>query len=330
MNQTKPSPDKITRLATGGWACAALGAAVTHRVFTHVDQGARTPDEIARAAGLSPRGTRALLDALVSVGLLAVSLGRYENSPEAREYLVEGKPSYFGGFAKFTASELDKWARLAEVVKLGAPAEDINLVENPFWEELVLSIAPMSFTVAQAAAKRLRVAEAGPIAILDVGGGSGVYSVVLLKASPRANSTQLDWPNVNRVARSYVAGHGVADRFQTIDGDFHNVDFGTGRYDVAIYSHIAHGESPQANVAVFRKLRAALKEGGTLVVIDFVQADDRSGPPFALLFHVNMLVHTQEGATYRESEYRAWLGESGFRDVAIEPTEGPASIIYAR
>jgi ubiquinone/menaquinone biosynthesis C-methylase UbiE len=243
---------------------------------------------------------------------------------------VEGKPSYFGGFAKFTASELDKWAKLAEVVKSGAPAEDINLVENPFWEELVLGIAPSSFPVAQAVAKRLGIADAGPIAILDVGGGSGVYSVVFLKANPRAASTQLDWANVNRVARNYVAGHGVADRFHTIDGDFHNVDFGAGRYDVAVYSHIAHSESPQANVAVFRKLRAALKPGGTLAVIDFVEADDRSGPPFALLFHVNMLVHTQEGATYCESEYRAWLGEAGFREIAIEATDGPASIIYAR
>jgi ubiquinone/menaquinone biosynthesis C-methylase UbiE len=227
-------------------------------------------------------------------------------------------------------AELNEWAQLPKVVKTGLPAEDVDRAENPFWEDLVLSIAPMSWPMAQAAAARLAIADAGPVTILDVGGGSGVYSAVLLAKNPQASATQIDWENVNRVARSYVARHGVADRFHTIDGDFHHVDFGSGHYDVAIFSHIAHMEPPAENVALFRKLRRALKPGGTLVVVDFVQNDDRSGPPFALLFHLNMLLHTQAGATYTAAEYRDWLAEAGFRAVEIETTEGPASLVYAR
>ena len=82
--------------------------------------------------------------------------------------------------------------------------------------------------------------------------------------------------------------------------------------------------------AVFRKFRRALKPGGTLLVVDFVQTDDRLGPPLALLFHLNMLVHTVGGATYREADYRAWLTEAGFREISLETTAGPASLIYAR
>ncbi len=330
MNAKQLSPEKITQLATGGWATAALGAAVTYGVFTLVDKGCRTASELATAAGLSPRGTQALLDGLVGLGLLTVSGGKYDNSPEAAEFLVEGKPSYFGGFAKFSFDDLRHWARLADVVKTGAPADDVMIEENPFWEELVLAIAPGSFPLAEAAAARLKIAEAGPIAILDVGGGSGVYSAVFLRKNPQAESTQLDWANVNRVARSFVARHGVADRFRTIDGDFHVVDFKPAAYDLAVYSHIAHGEPPDENVAVLRKFRQALKPGGTLVIVDFVQTDDRTGPPFALLFHLNMLVHTRAGATYREADYRAWLAQAGFHDVTVETTAGPASLIYTR
>jgi SAM-dependent methyltransferase len=330
MSTTGSSPEKITRLATGGWSCAALGAGVTHAIFTRIDEGCRTADEIARAAGLSPRGTRALLDGLVGIGLLTVEGDRYQNTPEAAEFLVEGKPSYSGGFARMCVEELDKWAQLPKVVKSGQPAKDVDVVENPFWEELVLSIAPMSWPAAQAAAARLNIADAGAITILDVGGGSGVYSAVLLSKNPKATATQIDWENVNRVARSYVAGHNVADRFHTVDGDFRKLDFGVDHYDVAIFSHIAHMESPAGNVELFRKLRRALRPGGTLVVVDFVQSDDRAGPPFALLFHLNMLVNTQAGATYTQAEYRAWLAEAGFRDVTIETTEGPASLVYAR
>jgi ubiquinone/menaquinone biosynthesis C-methylase UbiE len=89
-------------------------------------------------------------------------------------------------------------------------------------------------------------------------------------------------------------------------------------------------EPPEENVAVFRKLRRALKPGGTLVVVDFVQNDDGSGPPFALLFHLNMLMNTQAGATYSAREFRDWLAEAGFRDITIQATAGPASLVYAR
>lgn len=329
MNDKPISPERITQLATGGWAAATLGAAVSHSLFTHIDRGQRTVDEIAKAAGISPRGALALVDGAVGIGLLSVRDGKYENTPEAAAYLVEGKPSYFGGFTKFNLTDLPHWARLTDVVRTGAPADDVMKTENPFWEDLVISIAPWAFPIAEAAAKTLRLAAAGPISILDVGGGSGAYSAALLKTNTTATSTQLDWSNVNRVAREFVARHGVGERFRTVDGDFHTVDFGEALYDLAIYSHIAHGEPAKENITVFRKFRRALKPGGTLLVVDFVQTDDRSGPPFALLFHLNMLVHTVGGATYREADYRSWLAEAGFREVSVEKTAGPASLIYA-
>ena len=101
-------------------------------------------------------------------------------------------------------------------------------------------------------------------------------------------------------------------------------------WDIVVYSHIAHQESPESNVALFRKVRMALRSGGTLVINDFVLGDDRSGPPFALLFHANMLLLTQEGGTWLAADYRAWLGQAGFTSVSIEPTPTPATLILAR
>ena len=135
------------------------------------------PPEYRRAA------RRALLDGAVGIGLLSVRDGKYENTPEAAAFLVEGKPSYCGGFPKFTFTDLPHWGRLADVIRSGAPADDIMKTENPFWEELVMSIAPWAFPIAEAAAKKLNLAAAGPISILDVGGGSGAYSAALLKTN---------------------------------------------------------------------------------------------------------------------------------------------------
>jgi SAM-dependent methyltransferase len=325
------TPARILQVATGGWAAAVLAVGVIHSIFTHVHAGADTLDTLARKTGLSPRGTGTLLDGLVSLGFLAVRDGRYQNAPDAAEFLVDGAPSYFGGFPKALFGELAAWAALPEVARTGRPVmeETTDLPENPFWEELVPAIAVLSVPVARAAAERLQLAEAGPISILDVGGGSGVYSAVWLSLNRQARSTQIDWSNVNRLARDFVAARGVEDRFRTIDGDFHTLDFGVAEYDVAVYSHIAHQESPADNLAVFRKFRNALKPGGTLVISDFVVDDDRSGPPFPLLFRAEMLMRTKTGSTWRRADYEAWLREAAFRQISIDPTSSPATLIYA-
>lgn len=333
---TQLTPERIMQLITGHWAAATFGTALTYSVFTHIDKGADTCDVLAKAAGLSPRGTQALLDGLVGLGLLAVKNGQYENAPDAATFLVEGKATWMGGFGKMMlgvdGSEFKAWATLPQAVKTGQPTGVTNtaVTENPFWETLVTAIAPMSIPVAHAAAGRLGLANGAPWTMLDIGGGSGVYSAVWLGQNPKATSTQVDWANVNRIARGWVGNWGVGDRFRTVDGDFHTVDFGAAAHDYAVYSHIAHQETPKDNVAIFRKVKRALKPGGTLVVSDFVQNDDRTGNPFTLLFHLNMLLMTSGGATWRQADYRAWLTEAGFKEIAIEPTVTPATLIYAK
>jgi SAM-dependent methyltransferase len=333
MADHQPSPERIFQLATGAWAASILGAAATHSVFTHLDAGGTTAKALAERAGISERGAQCLLDGLVGLGLIDVTDGTYRNTPESAEFLVEGKPSYLGAFAKLQGgSDMARHAELAEVVVTGIPVttQANDAPDNPFWESLVPAIAPLSVPSALMAAERLGLAGAGPISILDVGGGSGIYSAVWLEMNPQARSTQLDWPTVNRIATRFVAQHGVADRFQTIDGDFHTVDFGEAQYDIGIYSHIAHQEGRDDNVAVFRKFRRALKPAGTLVINDFVVRNDRSGPPFPLIFHSEMLLMSKNGATWREDDYRAWLIEAGYRDITFLPTPSPATLVLAR
>ncbi len=329
--ESRPSLEHIMRISSGGWAAAILAAGCEHAVFTHLEKGADTVDALAKQAGISRRGAGTLLDGLTGLGFLTVSNGRYRNTPDASEFLVEGKRSYFGGFARVSLSEFADWQTFPQAVRSGAPeVKDTTDVEsNPFWEALVPAIATLSVPVALAAAERLELAKAGPASFFDVGGGSGIYSALWLGIAKQARSVQFDWPNVNAIAKKYVAGFGVGDRFRTVDGDFHRADFGNAEHDVAVYSHIAHQESPEENLATFRRIRRALRPGGTLVVSDFVVDDDRSGPPFALMFRSVMSLRTKAGSTWTRAEYDRWLREAGFTKVSIEPTATPATLVYA-
>src|SRR5258708_5170772 len=245
-----PTPEKVMQIVTGGWASSILGAAARHGIFNALEGNPASAEDVAKKTGISPRGAQALLDGLAGLGLLTLSEGRYQNSPDASLFLVKGKPSYLGDMAEVFLQDFATWQKLPESAKTGLPSapNTADVADNPFWHTLVPAIAALSFPVAQMAGERLGIAKAGAVSWLDVGGGSGVWSAVWLGANKQALGIQLDWPNVNKIGREFVAKFGVADRFQTIDGDFHTTDFGSAKYDFAIYAHIAHQEAPADNV----------------------------------------------------------------------------------
>jgi SAM-dependent methyltransferase len=319
------------QIITGGWATSILGSAAHHGIFTALEGNPANTETVAKKTGISARGAQALLDGLTGLGFLTLSNGLYQNSADASVFLVKGKPSYLGGMAEVFLQDFETWQNLPEAVKTGEPSarNTADMADNPFWHVLVPAIAALSFPVAQMAAERLGISNAGAVSWLDVGGGSGVWSAVWLGANKQAAGYQLDWPNVNKIGRGFVGNFGVENRFHTIDGDFHTTDFGTEKFDFAIYAHIAHQESPDGNIANFRKFRKALKPGGTLVVNDFVLNNDRTGHPFAMLFASQMLVVSKNGFTYRQEDYRNWLTEAGFKSVDIVPTPTPSTLVYA-
>jgi hypothetical protein len=261
-----------------------------------------------------------------------VADGGYRNSADAAAFLVEGKPTCLTGFAKVKLGHMVALTDLPEVVRVGRPLADpvVEVADNPHWAALVQGLAAQSVPVAEIAAGVLRVAAAGEISILDIGGGSGIFSAIWLEMNPVARSTQLDWAPINAIARRLLDERGVADRFTCIDGDFHTTDFGTCAHDVVLYSNIAHQEGPEDNMAIFARARRALRFGGTLVVSDYVVADDRSGPPYPLRFTAEMLVKSKHGATWRRADYQAWLAMAGFEDVSFHVTPSPSTLIFAR
>jgi len=326
----RPGSQRISQFIMGHWSAITLATAVRYSVFTHIERGVNTPEGIAMAAGTSVRGTQALLDGLVAFGLLAVASGRYINTPEAGQYLVEGKPGYMGGATRNllgAGGQLETWGRLPDAVMRGGPDPEPDLSDA---DAMVVGLAQSARAAAQQALARLDFATRPDARLLDVGGGAGAYSAVFLTANPTARATQVDGAKVNAIALDGLTRLGVADRFEAIDGDLRHVEFGEALYDVAVLSQVAHIFSPEDNLATFRRIRRALKPGGTLVLVDFIVADQRGGPPFPLLFALEMLLLTRAGGTYRESDYRQWLGAAGFKSVTMEPTQTPATLVIAR
>jgi len=169
----------------------------------------------------------------------------------------------------------------------------------------------------------------GVSCVLDVGGGSGAFSMAFVCARDGIRATVFDLPNVVPLTRDYVAREGLADRIDTAVGDY-NVDLLGEGFDLVFLSAIIHSNSPAENRRLLWKCAAALEPDGQVVVQDFIMDDDRISPPFGALFALNMLVATEAGDTYTESEVRSWMEEAGLSAIARQDTAFGTTLVIGR
>ena len=302
-------------------------------VFTAVHEasagsggGGATLEAVAARIGAATRGAEMLLNALVALGLLEKDAGRFRNGRVAETFLREGAPHDSRAAIGHTNNIWDRWSTLSEAVKAGTALHHEPLVDRgDDWTVPFIAAMHKNATVrAPAIVGALDLTDVRRV--LDLGGGSGAYSIAFVRAGSDLRATVFDLPTVTPLTRRYAAAAGVGDRVDTVDGDLASDDYGEG-YDLVFISAIAHMLSPEANVAMLRKARQALRKGGRVVVQDFVLADDKTSPRMGALFALNMLVGTKAGSSWSRSEYTTWLEQAGFAAVRIIDVPGPTALV---
>ncbi len=192
---------------TGGWRSQTLVAGAELDVFGHIAAGKRTAGEIAKAAGASPRGMTALLDALTAIGYLRKSGSRYALQPIAAAFLIPGGKNYVGAMAHALSLTWGAWGQLSEAVKTGRPAETVNVAAKgkEFFPKLVASIFPGNYAAAGMVLSQFAKKERHKIyAILDVAAGSGAWSLPFAQAIPQARVATLDFPEMTAITREFA------------------------------------------------------------------------------------------------------------------------------
>jgi len=317
---------------TGAWRARSLVAAVELDVFSQIAAGKRTVKEIGEAAGASPRGMASLLDALTAMGYLRKTGSRYSLQPVSAAFLVPGGRAYVGAIAHALSLTWDSWKNLTEAVRSGHSAETINVADNgkEFFPKLVASIFPGNFAASNAAVSRFPERERQKIhKILDVAAGSGAWSLAFARAIPQARVTTVDFPEMTPITREFAEKFGVAARYEYLEGDLRQADFGRDTYDLVILGHIIHSEGEKHGKELLRKSCAALRPGGKLLIAEYVPNDARTGPAMPVLFGLTMLLQTEEGNVFTLREYRAWLKAAGFGKVTTIPVPPPSTVILA-
>jgi len=316
-NKEGLSPRPLMRLLGDFGNSQILDAAIEYDFFTLIHRGFHTYEEIARQAGTVPRATRILLDGLIALALVEKRDGRYFLTPISEAFLVRGRPSYVGDFRHVVLALWEGMAHLKETLKTGKPLSRMDTeVPLEVWEKIVVGIIPIAQPVAQALCDLVKIgAEKRGLRVLDIAGGSSIFGMTILQRDPSAQVTQLDWPNVNAVAKKLNRERGLEGKVRFIDGEFRSAAIDENYYDLVLASNFCRFESPQGNQELFHKAYRALRTGGLFVINDFLPNEERTGPTFVLRFSVYTLTHTPEGECWTLSQYTEWLKEAGFSSI---------------
>ena len=314
------TPDRIMQMAHGFWPASIISSAAACDFFTHIAHGHDTADAVASAAGTDPRGTRMVLDALVALEFLTKRQGgRYALTPESDAFLVRDRQtSIVEMIAEHPTLMWEDWRRLREALQTGRPVRAVDDTASgaEFFPKLIRMIMSLSLGPADAVAEYLGIGSTVTGArILDVGAGSCAWTIPFARRDRTTAITAFDLQPVLAEAANIVKEFGVADSFRMQPGDYRTEEFGTD-YDVIVFGNICHIETADGNRQLMARAHRALKSGGRLVIGDMLPNEDRTGPPFPVMFAINMFLHS-DGDTYTFSEYRGWLREAGF--AGVEP-----------
>jgi SAM-dependent methyltransferase len=292
-------------------------------IFSAVGDGAdcRT---IASRIHSDGRATGILLNVLVGMGMLEKKSDLYRNAPETARYFAKGSPENVRDGMLHHANIWHRWSTLTDVVRGGEPIH-VRAEENPAWTQNF--IAAMDRNARERAP--LVVKELGGSTVrrvLDLGGGSAIYSIAFAKAFPGVQCVILDLPEVVTLTEQYVRQAGASDQVSVRAGSMLADDYGSG-FDLIMLNAICHMFSEAQNREVFRRALKALGPKGRLSIQDFILDPDRTGPLHAALFAINMLVGTEGGNTYTEPDYTQWMRDAGFEEVRRIHLTGPADLI---
>ena len=328
-------PTPIFEHFRGSYGTELLTAAVAHfDLFTKLQEGPRTVEALRADLGLAPRPMTVLLTTLRAMRLLRIDEeGHIQLTSLSRHHLPARSAFDVGGYIGLAASSpgvVEMVERLltnrprgmdlnqdgtAFIYRAGVPSA---MEQSDLARHFTLSLAGRAKNVAPALAEQVDLGDAS--LLLDVGGGSGIYSIALLKRYSQLRAVVIDRPEVLRVADEFRQRYNVADRLELREGDMFNTPWPADA-DAVLLSNVLHDwDIPECQQLIDR-CYGALKPGGQLLIHDVFLNDDLDGPLPIALYSAALFTLT-EGRAYSAAEYRTWLTHAGFEieDPAPRPT----------
>ncbi|MFT5124527.1 MAG: SAM-dependent methyltransferase [Kiritimatiellia bacterium] len=310
MEKDTESLGDFYALMTMNGGARVFGQACSSGLLKALSLKAATVEELARRCELAERPVDLLLRVLVDLGVVICKGEAYALSP-----LMHMISQGYGDLGNAYWTHLESW------MQTGTPFKTMDRIEESeqHYVHQATALGWMMQPSAQALAAEINRQTQGHIDdVLDMGAGSGVWSLSLSATLPQVKVTLQDWPGVLQLALAQAQQLGLARRVKMLPGDLLEVTFPEHAFDLIMIANVTHLFSEELNVQLFRRCAEALRPGGQLVVVDVMPGDPR-GDLSRSLYELGLALRTAHGRVHAPERLTANLREAGLH----------ASTVYA-
>jgi ubiquinone/menaquinone biosynthesis C-methylase UbiE len=175
-------------------------------------------------------------------------------------------------------------------------------------------VVPALGSLFEYAARKLAVELQPPGSILDVGAGSGVWSLAMCERSSITRVTAVDLPDVLPAFLARATELGLGDRVATIGGDYKAVELPGRSFDRVVLANVLHLETPREARALIAHVAPAIRSGGELVVVDALAEGEPLAARSVSLYAIHLAMRTASGRVHPRAEIERWCQEAGLRE----------------
>jgi len=306
---------RINEMALAFKQSGTLKAALELGLFTKVSESPAEPAEIAEKIGISTNSAERLMIACAALGLLEKRGSKYLNAPDVEKYLVKGSPTYFGDYLVWQINnEYDGWKNIISLLR--PPIKTYYLMASDPQAARAFTIAGYESSIS-AGHKLAREFDFSPYSLwLDLGGGSGCYSIAAASRYPHLRTIVFDQPNVVVVSEELIAQAGLSDRVKTHPGDFFKGEFPRGA-DLISYIGCLNAYEVDDILFALRKAFDAVAPGGGIIIIDYMLNADKTGPLDPVFRHLTGASQTNPTRINSAAEVCEYLRRAGFVDMEV-------------
>jgi ubiquinone/menaquinone biosynthesis C-methylase UbiE len=306
-------------------------------VFDYLAQGGfYTTKDLAEVTDLKSSALERLLLGGVAIGLVQKRANTYGMPEHLRPFLQKSSPEYCGeAFSHFREISTRIFPYLKEALKENRPQfQHIfgNLQDvSPFAElyndsQRLDNFLASMWGMGYAPAKEL--VEKYPLdkyhTLVDIGGGSGSFSIAALEKVPTLNAVVFDLPKVRSFLDKKCLEYQLLERLKFVAGDFFKNELPQG--DVYVLGYILSDWNREDGTNLLKKIFNSLPQGGAIFILEKLFDEDKNGPLETAMMNLAMLLETW-GKHYSGSEYISWLEKVGFQNCRIIRTSGEKHMI---
>ena len=310
---SSPNIARVSSLLTSYWRGAVVHAAVKVGLFETLKQGCTTHKELAEMIGCVPHLVLQVLTCLEKMNLVKSCGGNWGLTEEGA-LLTKSSPYTLASSALMWWQEhLDSWRNLDYTLRTGKPAFEALYGKNFFqWFE-DCDEARLLYHESMREYARIDYEQVpgiiqgyNPKKVIDVGGGTGYLSEMILEAYPQTEVHLLDKPKVINDIEKINLNEKYGPRFKLLKGDLFELP--KSQYDAIILSRVLHDWAETECMMILKGIKCLLAKDGHAFIIDRIPSSGTE----ASLVNLDLAVITG-GVEHSYHELGEMLALSGLK-----------------